>query len=31
MLCNKLEAWEWTGGRREIQEGGDIGTAMANS
>ena len=23
-LCNNLEGWEMVGGRREIQEGGDL-------
>ena len=24
MLCDNLEAWDGVGGRREVQEGGDI-------
>ena len=24
MLCDKLEGWDGVGGRREVQEGGDI-------
>ena len=30
-LCNNLEEWEWAGGGREIQEGGDICIPMVNS
>ena len=30
-LCNNLEGWEWAGGGREIQEGGDICTPMISS
>ena len=27
-LCDNLEGWNWVGGEREIQEGGDICTPM---
>ena len=30
-LCNNLEEWDRKGGRREFQEGGDIGIPMADS
>ena len=30
-LCNKLERWDWMGGRREVQERRDICIPMANS
>ena len=29
-LCNNLEGWGGEGGRREVQEGGDIDTPMAD-
>ena len=31
VLCDNLEGWDGVGGRREIQEGGDICTPMADS
>ena len=30
-LWNNPEGWEWAGGGRETQEGGDIRTSMVNS
>ena len=24
MVCDNLEEWEWVGGQREVQEGGDL-------
>ena len=30
MLCDNLEGWERVGGRKEIQDGGDICTPMVN-
>ena len=30
-LCNNLEQWEWAGGGRKLQEGGDICTPVVNS
>jgi len=30
-LGNNLKGWEWVGGVREVQKGGDIYTPMANS
>ena len=30
-LCNNLEGWGGEGGRREVQEGGDICKPMADS
>ena len=30
MLCDNLEAWDGVGGRREVQEGGDICIPMAD-
>ena len=30
-LCNNLEGWEWVGGGRDTQEGGDMCTPMVNS
>ena len=30
-LCNNLEEWDGVGGGREIQEGGDICTPVADS
>ena len=29
-LCNNLEGWDGEGDGREVQEGGDIGTPMAD-
>ena len=31
MPCDSLEGWDRVGGRRDIQEGGDICTPMADS
>ena len=31
MLCNDLEEWNGEGGKREVQEGGDICVRMADS
>ena len=28
-LCDNLETWDWVGGGREVQEGGDICIPMA--
>ena len=30
-LCDNLEEWDWEGGGKEFQEGGDISTPMVNS
>ena len=30
-LCNNLEGWERVRGKRQVQEGGNICTPMANS
>ena len=30
-LCDKLEGWDGVGGRREVQEGGDMCILMADS
>ena len=30
-LCIKLDGWDGEGDRKEVQEGGDMGIAMANS
>ena len=31
MLCDNLKGWDGVGGGREVQEGGDICTAMSVS
>ena len=31
MLCNNLEVWDGVGGRRQVQEGGNIRIPMADS
>ena len=31
MPCDYIDGWEGVGGRREIQEGGDICVPMADS
>ena len=31
MLCDNLEGWERVGGRKEVQDGGDICLPMADS
>ena len=31
VLCDNLEGWDGVGGGREVQEGGDIGTLLADS
>ena len=31
MLCDNLEGWDGVGGKREVQEGGDICILMADS
>ena len=31
MLCDDLDGWDGEGGRREVQEGGDIGIHIADS
>ena len=31
VLCDNLEGWDGVGGRREVQEGGNICTPMADS
>ena len=31
MQCDDLEGWNGMGGGREVQEGGDIGTPVADS
>ena len=31
MLCDNLERWDGVGGGRDVQEGGDIYTPMADS
>ena len=28
MLCDDQEGWDWEDGRREAQEGGDMGTCV---
>ena len=30
-LCDNLEGWDGAGGRREVQEGGDMCILMADS
>ena len=29
-LCDNLEDWDWAGGGKEFQEGGDMCTPMVN-
>jgi len=31
MLCDNLEEWDVKGGRREVQERGEIGLPLADS
>ena len=30
-LCDNLEGWDWVGGEKDVQEGGDICMHMADS
>ena len=31
MLCGHVEGWDGAGGGKEVQEGGDVHTPMADS
>ena len=31
MLCDNLEVWDWVGGGKEVQEGGNVYIHMADS